>query len=46
VHQRALSRPILANDGMNFARPHVKLHLIQRSHAWERLADAAHGQQR
>ncbi len=42
LHQRALARPVLAQQGVNLARAHVEIDTVVRQHAGEPLGDAAH----
>ncbi len=46
LHQRALARAVLADDGVNFAGIERHRHVVERQHTGELLADALHGQHR
>ena len=40
LHQRALARPVLADDGVDLSGGDVEGDVVQRPHAGERLADS------
>ena len=46
LHQRGLARAVLADDGQYLARADLQVHVRQRRHAGERLADPAQLQSR
>ncbi len=42
LHQRALARAVLAQQGVNFARAHVEINPVASQHTGEAFGDAAH----
>ena len=46
LHERALARAILTNQGQDLARMQLEVHVLQRDHAGEALRDGFDSQQR
>ena len=46
IHQSALPRPVLAQEGVNLAAPDVEVHPVVGHHAREALGDPLHSEER